>query len=142
MPYQVGCFFKCFRNTAHIGQDRHEVGITHPAGNHMPMDMVGQSCPAGRSQIESNVEALGTHRSGKNRLAPGQQRHDLRTLLIAEEGQIPDMPVRRHQEMPRIIGKIIEQHKGRTASGDHVIGPIGIGIGESLVAKETGAALG
>ena len=46
------------RNDPDIGEDRHEVGIADPTRHDVLMHMLGDTGAGGRSQVDTDVEAL------------------------------------------------------------------------------------
>jgi hypothetical protein len=98
-----------FRDGPDLGENGHEIMIPLPAGYQVEMEMIGNPCAGGRTEVAADIQAM---RSESVLQDPGRlphQQHERGAFLLIQFGQAGDMPERRHKEMPVAIRETIEQ---------------------------------
>lgn len=58
MNDRISQFLESLGDDLYRGYAQHEIGVTIPSGDDMPVQMAGQACAPGGAQIQSYVKSL------------------------------------------------------------------------------------
>jgi len=111
-------------NDVHIGENGHEVRVTIPAWNDVPVKMSGKSCTGDLPQVQTDVETIGRHDPADR---DGQISHQLRAfqeLGISQFSQFRFMGMGGNQKVPVVVRKTIEHDTACLTSQKDEVGAI------------------
>ena len=100
------------RNNPHVLQEGHEIRVTVPPRNEMPMEVAGKPRPRGPAEVESDVKAVrAQHAAVKIRHRP-QLVLAAQKLGVAQLVQRPFMGQGCNEQVAVVVGKAVEHDEG------------------------------
>ena len=83
------------------------------------MEVRGDACPGDLSLVHTEVETCRRSNSPRDSHRGGRQVTQLDAFLVGELRVVGNMPIRAHEEVPRVVGEQVHEDEARASAMDN-----------------------
>src|SRR5271157_2405316 len=132
--------FQRFRQHARLPHHSHEIGVGHPAGQDVHVDVSGNPGARRLTDVHSKIYAVWVIELSQDGLKTSREQHHLVGGGLGQQIQAIDVLVRHNHDMTRGVGKGVEDDEIQLRAMDDEGFPVVAGVEQ--LAKDTAFRLG
>jgi len=103
---------------------RNEIGIAHPPGYYVNMDMIGYTGSGSSTEVQTNIESVRVVLFVENRLGSLGQFEHLRSSLLVESSERCCVFVWNNHQVAACIWKQVEHDEDQASSVEYEVGGV------------------
>ena len=115
-------------NNVYVREHGHEIRVAIPPRNDVPVKVARKSCPGNFSQVQSDVESIGRHRSAEYRGHFPQILRAFEQFGIAQLSKVSLVGIWGNQQVPVVVGKPVQDNTAGVAPQEDEILAILLGM--------------